>query len=513
MADRAGEEKAARLHGSAGKSSRACPSDDLIDDADGLRLPHPAARSPQADAPRDKGHARKHLRGNHLRPREPGPARGTQLAARPASSASPPARRHISVGSLFAEISGKFSKSLVFGCFFPVVFFLLLDWIFFAPFLPPLQGAAGALAALDPEWKTAAVAGLAVLFSGLLYTLNAPIIRFYEGYPWRHSLLGRLLTGVQKRRWSRMVLLGRGLQAVQPDDPERAQNLADLSDRMLRGWYSGFPSQSGSVLPTRLGNTIRSFEDYPRRQYEMSAIPLYPRLLAVIEPGYAATVDDAKSSFDFMINVSFLSALSGAGLLLLGVGSRGLTGLGLVFWLQVAGLLVASSVFYAGSIGQAVTWGNLVRGAFDLYRGKLLEQLGYTQKPADLQAERALWSAISMQMLFGDPPDFSGQPLPRYSDGGTFAIGYPARPLEVSRSASAVEGGGWQTCLRVHNPHDVAVDDVRVTDTLRDGEHYLWSSALMDGQPLEVTGTNPIGIAIGPLAPGERRIVVYRSIK
>ena len=45
------------------------------------------------------------------------------------------------MGSLFSEISGKFSKSLIFGSFFPIVFFLLLDWIFFRPFVPPLQGA------------------------------------------------------------------------------------------------------------------------------------------------------------------------------------------------------------------------------------------------------------------------------------------------------------------------------------------------------------------------------------
>lgn len=446
----------------------------------------------------------------------PGDEAGTHVAAAPLSPhpATHPHAGNRSVGSLFAEISGKFSKSLIFGCFFPVVFFLLLDWIFFAPFLPPLKGAAGALGALDPQWKTVALGGLAVLFSGLLYTLNAPITRFYEGYPWRHSVVGGWLTGLQTRRWKRMAALGRGLQAVESGgDAEGAKKLAALADRMLREWNRGFPSQAGSVLPTRLGNTIRSFEDYPRRQYGMSAIPLYPRLLAVIEPGYAAAMDDAKSSFDFMINVSFLSALSGGGLLLAGVGARGWTGLGAAFWLQVAGLLVASRVFYAGSIAQAATWGDLVRGAFDLYRGTLLAQLGYAQKPSDLRAERALWSAVSQQMIFGDPPDYTGEALPRYTDAGPYAEGFPARPLEVSRSAGALQDGGWQTCLLIRNPNDVAVDDVRVTDTLPQGERYVWGSALADGRPLDVTGTDPVTIAAGSLGPGERRIVVYRSIK
>jgi hypothetical protein len=468
------------------------------------------------------------------------------------------------LGSLFSEISGKFSKSLIFGSFFPVVFFLLLDWIFFRPFVPPLEGAAGALAALDPKWQTVAVAGLAVLFSGLLYTLNRPITRFYEGYPWEHSYLGEWLTKRQTRRWRKTRGLGDGIDAVLslPDEDaarlekERAENaaaqeadqpavadaeetpeqkqarqdaerrerkaqrakeareapLSDLGYAMQRRWRQAFPSREGSVLPTRLGNVIRSFEDYPQRQYGMSAIYLWPRLVGVIDKEYAAAADDAKSSFDFMMNVSFLSGLSAGGLLLMGLASRGIGGLPVAFWLQVAGLMVACRVFYTGSIGQAAAWGDLVRGAFDLYRGKLLAQMGFTQKPADLREERALWMAISQQIIFGDPPAHTGIPLLRYADAGTFAVGSPATPLDVSRSARQVEGG-WQTCLAIHNPHDAPIQDVRVTDALPAGERYLWGSALSEGQALAVTGTDPITISVGAMEPDERRIVVYRSIK
>lgn len=463
------------------------------------------------------------------------------------------------MGSLFSEISGKFSKSLILGSFFPVVFFLLLDWIFFRPFVPPLEGAAGALAALDPRWRTVAVAGLAVLFSGLLYTLNRPITRFYEGYPWQHSYVGRLLKRRQTRRWKKTLGMAIGLDLVLntaeprpvenvPDaaakdpkaaDPpadetpaqkqaradaerrarralrekaDREQALSTLADGLLRNFHREFPSKSGSVLPTRLGNAIRSFEDYPQRQYRMSAIYLWPRLLGVIDKEYAAAADDARSSFDFMMNVSFLSGLSALGLLLMGLASHGTGGLSVAFWLQVAGLIVASRVFYVGSIGQAIAWGDLVRGAFDLYRGKLLAQMGYTHVPADLHEERALWLAISQQMIFGDPPAHTGLPLPRYAGGGTYAVGRPARPLDVSRSAKEAEGG-WQTCLTIHNPHRQRIEDVHVTDSLPAGERYLWASALSEGEALAVTGTDPITLFVGAMEPDERRIVVYRSTK
>ena len=440
------------------------------------------------------------------------PRRCRSQPSRPA-----PAHRH-PVGALFSQISGKFSKSLIFGCFFPVAFFILLDWIFFRPFIPPMGGVVSALRALDPQWQGVAMAGLTVLFSGLLYTLNTPIIRFYEGYPWAHSYVGQALVWWQKRRWSKVTSLAYGVSAVvgagTSVSPAAKGDLRTLAEGMLRRFRAEFPSQASSVLPTRLGNVIRSFEDYPRRQYGMSAIPLWPRLVAVIDPGYAESADDAKSSFDFMINVSFLSAVSCIALLLAGLTwpTRG-GGLSLAFWMQVLGLAVMSRVFYAGSIGQAATWGNLVRGAFDLYRGKLLEQMGFAHKPADLHEERALWSHISRQMIFGDPPAYTGIPLMRYATGGTFAVGTPPdAQLRISRSAAPV-GDGWQTCVVLHNPHKHSVAGVRLTDTLPDGERYVWNSALSGGTPLGVTGINPITLEVGTLLPGEQRIVVYRTAK
>lgn len=557
---------------SSGESARRCPSHQGTNGCGPApdRLPHLRHAVPTRTGGAARAGAPKRLRGNGLRSRDP-PAGAGYADCGPAGGQSHPALHPhagaFPVGSLFSEISGKFSKSLIFGSFFPVVFFLLLDWIFFRPFVPPLEGAAGALAALDPEWQTVAVAGLAVLFSGLLYTLNRPITRFYEGYPWQHSFVGQLLKRRQRRRWRKTLGMAVGLDLVlhtsepaavenppapvrtetptAPDPPTgdtaddpaetpaqtqareeeerrarkaareesaREKELATLADGLLREFYRGFPSREASVLPTRLGNAIRSFEDYPQRQYGMSTIYLWPRLVGVIDREYAAAADDAKSSFDFMMNVSFLSGLSALGLLMLGLASRGIGGLPLAFWLQVAGLMVACRVFYAGSIGQAIAWGDLVRGAFDLYRGKLLRQMGFAHEPADLHEERALWRAISQQMIFGDPPAHTGLPLLRYAAGGTYAVGHPARPLHVSRSGKAVEGGA-QTCLVIHNPYRQRIEDVRVTDSLPAGERYLWGSALSEGEALAVTGTDPITVSVGTMEPNERRIVVYRSVK
>lgn len=430
---------------------------------------------------------------------------------------------HHTVGSLFSQISGKFSKTLIFGCFFPVVFFVLLDWILFEPYMPPATGVVKTLRALDEGWQTLAMGGLTVLFSGLLYILNTPIVRFYEGYPWADSLIGQFFTARQQARRKRTLTWWYGLRSLadaMKDNPGAAKaagrELELLRNHLGRRYNDEFPSQEGSVLPTRLGNVIRCFEDYPRRQYGMSAIPLWPRLIAVIDSSYASSADDAKSSFDFMINVSFLSALSAASLLLLGLTSpvRWSAGLGWSFWIPLAALCVMSWIFYRGSIGRAAEWGNLVRGAFDLYRGKLLEQLGFDYHPAGLREERELWKVISQQMIYGDPPPHKPVPLLRFSDHGTFAYGEPAGVvLEVTRSASPLDDKTWQTAVAVRNTGKVAVDKVRLTDTLASGERYVWNSALSGGTVLPVSGDNPIVIQVGTVAPGQTVIVSYRTAK
>jgi hypothetical protein len=61
-------------------------------------------------------------------------------------------------------------------------------------------------------------------------------------------------------------------------------------------------------------------------------------------------------------------------------------------------------LFYLMMVGRAATWGEKVKGAFDLYRRPLLAQLAYQVVPKTLGEERALWIDISQQVVFGDSP-------------------------------------------------------------------------------------------------------------
>jgi hypothetical protein len=94
------------------------------------------------------------------------------------------------VTNILSSISGQFSKSLILGTFFPVMVFVILAQIFVVPLLPSDWLVLRQLETLDTQWRVVVILLLAIVLSGLLYNLNIPIIRFYEGYPWQDSWIG-----------------------------------------------------------------------------------------------------------------------------------------------------------------------------------------------------------------------------------------------------------------------------------------------------------------------------------
>jgi len=348
--------------------------------------------------------------------------------------------------SILAAISGSFSKALILGTFFPVTVFVLCGLLFVVPFLPGEVPLLAPLAQLDPGWKMALVTLVILLLTGLLYTLNTPLIRLYEGYPWQHSWLGKRSRERQLRRreWaeSKRVAVRDLIREIK--ETNRAEPSRNKAERKKAASSEAEPREPAPdvagppdpalaelevwrprlgqrvmieypgaelVLPTRLGNVIRAFEEYPRAVYGTSAIPLWPRLIAVVDKDYKPVLDEAKASLDFMINASFLSGLLSSSILVAGL----LVPERIHWWpwlLQLSLAALAARLFYVASIGQAASWGAQVKGAFDLFRWDLLKKLGYERPGISPEAERELWKHISQRMVYGNPPE--GVPLMPY---------------------------------------------------------------------------------------------------
>lgn len=428
--------------------------------------------------------------------------------------------------TIFSAISGHFSKSLFLGTFLPVTFFVIFSLIFVVPIIPYESSLLISLQSLDIQWRLLTIVFIIVAFSGLLFNLNVPIVRLYQGYSWKDSWVGKLRTQHYQRlyyaaegRWSGMRTL---LLAMKENDTS--------IKRVQRAWAESgqrvnhdFPRDIDLVMPTSLGNVIRSFEDYPFRRYGMESITLWPRLIAKIDKDYAVAMDEAKVSFDFTLNISILSSLLAVSILV--VGLRYPTALSqtplLIWWLfEVIIFLIIASWFYQLSIGRAKAWGSMFKGSFDLYRWDLLKQLGFEYKPRTMAEERLLWKAIHQQMIYGDTPVVK---LADYKQRHVFVMtnfqsGIPsaANYLEATRGIS-IPGVCWRLTVTIKitntHPRQKVAKDVIVTDTLPDGFEYEWNSAQrVDGlvTGVKVEGINPLQFHLGDV---EKDVVlVYHAI-
>lgn len=423
--------------------------------------------------------------------------------------------------SFLSTISSQLTRALVLGAVLPTLVFVVLWILLQTPLLPTAGHLFLPLASLDKGWRVLAASLVTLVIAGLLYNLNSPIIRFYEGYPWKNSIAGKQLIQRHKRRVSRARLMRARLryvcdilEAVHPESqilgPGREQQTM-----LARIVNNNYPSGEDLVLPTRLGNVIRNFELYPVVQYGMSAIAFWPRILAKIDDQYAQTIDNAKASFDFMINAAFLSAMTA--LCTLFLGGLAPTPLGwnpftLGWVLRVAGFSMLSWLAYEGAIVQARDWGAQVKGAFDLYRFDLLKQLGYESKPHDQQEEKAMWTAITQRIVF---PDMPREPQPSYSTHSTRVLCAPSwMHVRVLRSVMNEAEAVVKVTLEVSNlePRRNA-HRVMVLDTVEDGMDYVDSSVACTAPNGTLVNTRPFAYEIPELVRNSSVTLTYKVVQ
>jgi len=451
---------------------------------------------------------------------------------------------------LLSTISGYFSKSLILGTLLPVTVFVISFFIFISPLLPSDPEVLLPLTALDPQWQLLAITLSTVLLSGLIYSLNVPLIQLFEGYPWIETRIGKRRTlhyqsvyaeADHRIKGTRTLLRAMNrastenkIASVQNElstisvDPTCASNWENSYKKIETGWntlqqnvFTAYPTETSLILPTKLGNAIRSFEYYPDREYDMDAVTTWSRLIAKIDPGYAASIDDAKISLDFMINLSFLGVVSFliqiiAGLFFLKPFSSPSD---LSSWL--VRLLITAiwmCLFYHLSISRAIAWGETVKGSFDLYRKDLLQQLGYDVKFANREQEKAFWDKLAVQMIYGDGPE--GSRAPDYTKESTPAFLAQAEPadvvLNVTRGVEELPLSHKLTIVTLIkniDPQKRDAKNVIVTDTIPNDLYYHWNSASLNGNYISVEGTNPYLFQLGPLPHGKELQLEYKVIR
>jgi hypothetical protein len=402
---------------------------------------------------------------------------------------------------------------------FPVVIISVLNMLLVAPLLPLTASLPSVLAKIavgDEKWPAVVLSFVVFVITGLLYDLNTLIIQLYEGYPWQGSWIGQSLRRLEKRRFTKALRLSAEATAMRaemtrlnPGDPL----LLDVIDQeSILGLFlnSRFPDDPSLLLPTRLGNVIRCFERYPYQAYGMDSIPLWPRLIAKIDPIFASSIDESKTTFDFMLNMSFLSGITALGILAIGFAARAPFQWTFIFpwlWRYLLFALMAV-IFYYFSINRAAAWGLQVKSAFDLYRLPLLEALGYHQKPLSFQEERAVWLKISSQLLYAEDrkaPLLYDQPLTR-------VIPYPVDSKLQVRRRFRRQQENFRIPVVIELTNSDArrqVNSLTVIDSLPDGYKFVADSATVSLGLVNVCQMAPPGFLVGPIPPGGTLKIFY----
>jgi hypothetical protein len=154
------------------------------------------------------------------------------------------------------------------------------------------------------------------------------------------------------------------------------------------------------VMPTRLGNILKSAELYPYDRYHIDAVLIWSRLYHLLPERYTQIIIQARSNLDFALVISTLSILFSiiSALFLLAVSAPSLLFL-TSFW---GGTLVAW-LAYNSALGSATNYVEQIRVCFDLYRRELLLQLGLKAGSTFLN-EQQQWLEICQLFAGGTIP-------------------------------------------------------------------------------------------------------------
>lgn len=239
--------------------------------------------------------------------------------------------------------------------------------------------------------------GWITFFAYLLNTQIGNVLRFYEGY-WNGLPFGQHMAQRRKAFY---------VQVIDDLDTQGDLGVAEI--------YYAFPEAKREVMPTRLGNHLRTAEVYPFIRYHINAAVVWPRLYTVLPDRVVEQIAEAKSQLDLMIVISFLGALFGM--------FGGILSLVLLPWYGVpaaiwGGVFIAWAG-YRGAIGSALPYTELIKSAFDLHRATLLKTIGWNQATS-YGKECEQWEQISALWYLGAPEGAEGA---RH-------LGYPTSALD-----------------------------------------------------------------------------------
>lgn len=223
-----------------------------------------------------------------------------------------------------------------------------------------------------------------VIFGWLFAMLDQPIYMLCEGRRYWPSKLFKL--GIKRER-GRLLNLHR---AMRRNDVFRLENAELRKDRVEADRLylesavdlSGFPlnlntSLQGVLWPTRLGNLIAAYEQYPRIKYGLDSVFYWPRIWVSLDKNLRDEIDIQQAQADGLLYAVIALFLSSFVFLLYAVLDWLNPGLLVPYFnpaFSVVGALICSTfayTLYRASLFSHAYFGNLFEAVFDQHRSVL----------------------------------------------------------------------------------------------------------------------------------------------
>lgn len=240
----------------------------------------------------------------------------------------------------------------------------------------------------------------------VIQRFDLTILKFLEGYwPSGMSQLRKLMVRQQKQLWKNAKEKRKNIR-IQLDGLEKKlqessgtreldeDNYFSLQEQFVQLdlQLMHFPTSSNLIMPTKLGNILRSSEMYSSNRYGIDAVICWPRIWLILPDNVKQELQEARAN----LNASARNLIWSILFLICWTP--------FAYWAAIIGLL-AIRINYVWLIDAAIIYADLIRSVFDLHRQDLYKSLRLPQ-PNDPNEEKKLGKQLTQYLWRGSiPPD------------------------------------------------------------------------------------------------------------
>jgi hypothetical protein len=296
------------------------------------------------------------------------------------------------------KVAGVFSRLFIVGFFAPSFLSVFLLSRLLSPDMLPHEY-------VDAKGGSQILAvGAAALFLALVLSgLQAPIKLAYEGYVLEELTRVPLLAGLHRASLGRQLRRYEQLRVVR--DTRSASRERTLAAQRLERW---FPRNREALTPTRYGNVVGAFMQYPRARYGLDGRATWTRVELLLSDRQQDLVSSARTDVDFFLNGALGSLLVAVFVAIDDMTHPPVSWGSL--WLLLP--VVIAYLSYRLATNAAERWGDEIRACFDLCRNPLFLATG-VRIPTTRDAELTSGRAVNRLFLYSEPlPDELRLPAP-----------------------------------------------------------------------------------------------------